>query len=129
MNRADRVKQLALAVTAAFFLVCALRFWLLYGDGAPWRVECTRDETAAAAQAESDWPVSLLPGERIDVNAAPAVELTRLPGIGAARAQAIADWRAEHGPFQSPEQLMEVPGIGPGILAQISEYITVSNTD
>jgi competence ComEA-like helix-hairpin-helix protein len=34
------------------------------------------------------------------------------------------DWRAEHGPFASPEELTQVPGIGEGLLEQIRDNIT-----
>ena len=47
-----------------------------------------------------------------------------LPGIGAVRAQAILDYRAEHGPFRYPEELIRVKGIGEGILSGILEQIT-----
>ena len=130
MSRAGRGKKLVLAAAAAFFLVCALRFLLLYGDSAPYRVSTTKHEGAVVSQEESDdWPVSLLPGERIDLNTAPAADLARLPQIGDKRAAAIVAWREEHGPFQSTGELVEVSGIGQGILEQISGYITVSDTD
>ena len=78
-------------------------------------------------QTEEDtWPESLLPGERIDLNTAPVADLERLPGIGAVKAQAIADWREEHGAFQHPEELMEVYGIGEKIYESLNGYITVN---
>ena len=130
MSRTNRAEQLALVLCAAFFLVCAGRFWLLHGGDAPYRVSTTRNDTAAASEeGKAEWPVSLLPGERIDLNTALAADLERLPQIGAARAQAIVAWREEYGPFQTTEELMEVSGIGEGIFGQISGYITVSHTD
>ncbi len=50
----------------------------------------------------------LAPGERIDVDRAPALELTRLPRIGTALATRIAAYRDENGPFGSLEALAEV---------------------
>ena len=129
MGRASRVQKLALLTAMAFFLVCALRFWLLYGGQALYRVSATKQETDISQEKQEEWPVSLLPGERIDLNTAPAADLARLPQIGAKRAEAIVAWREEYGPFQSAGQLVEVSGIGVGILEEISGYITVSGTD
>ena len=74
---------------------------------------------------ESSQPESLLEGERIPVNTADVYELDRLPGIGPTKAQAIVDYRTEHGPFQSAEQLLEVSGIGEATLEGLLDYITL----
>ena len=52
-----------------------------------------------------------------------------LPGIGEVRAQAILDYRAEHGPFRYPEELIRVKGIGEGILSGILDQITTGGQD
>ena len=49
----------------------------------------------------------------IDVNRATLDDLISLPGIGPALAQRIIDYRSEHGPFQSVDELERVSGIGP----------------
>lgn len=61
---------------------------------------------------------------RLNVNTATAPELERLPGIGPSLAQAIIEYREDNGPFQEPKDLLAVPGIGPGKLAQIEDLIT-----
>ena len=49
----------------------------------------------------------------VDVNTADARTLAReLDGIGLSRAQAIVDYRNEHGPFKGPEDLARVKGVG-----------------
>ncbi len=68
----------------------------------------------------------LLEGEILDLNTASQGDLTRLPGIGEGRAAEITAWRETHGGFSTIEEVMEVPGIGPGIFARIQPYITVS---
>lgn len=61
----------------------------------------------------------------VNINTATVDELDKLPNIGEQRAQDIVAYREENGPFDIPEALTEVPGIGEGILAQIIDYITV----
>ena len=130
MGRVRTGEKLALLLAVSFFVLCALRFWLVHGRGEPWQVSGTKNETAAVSQVEqAQWPESLLPGERIDLNTAPAAELSRLPQIGENRARAIVTWREKHGPFRTAGQLMKVPGISRELFGQISEYVTVSDTD
>ena len=61
----------------------------------------------------------------IDINTATATCLQTLPGIGAARADAIIAHRQETGPFSAPDGITAVPGIGDGIHARIASLITV----
>lgn len=64
-------------------------------------------------------------GFPININTASKNTLTALPGIGEVKAQAIIDYRTEHGPFTDPEQLMEVSGIGPATYEKLKDYITI----
>ena len=68
-------------------------------------------------------PAALSDGA-VDVNTAGLEELMALPGIGAARARAILEYRDAHGPFRYPEDLIRVKGIGENILSGILEQIT-----
>jgi competence protein ComEA len=52
----------------------------------------------------------------ININTADATALIQLKGIGAKKAEAIVAWRKANGKFTSPEQLLEVKGIGAAIL-------------
>lgn len=61
----------------------------------------------------------------IDINKASAEELSTLPGIGATKAIAIVDYRELNGKFLSIEELVNVKGIGPKMLAKISAFISV----
>ena len=68
----------------------------------------------------------LLPGERIDLDRADVMEITRLPRIGPALAQRIVAWRSEHGAFGGLARFDSVPGVGPRLLESIRSFITFS---
>jgi competence protein ComEA len=51
--------------------------------------------------------------QKININQASQAELTELKGIGPVLSQRIVEYREEYGPFQSPEDIMDVKGIGP----------------
>lgn len=76
-----------------------------------------------ARVAESARPLAA--GETIEVNRADAVQLQRLPGVGAARAKAIVDERETGGPFASVADLARVRGVGPGLLERWAGAIRV----
>lgn len=67
----------------------------------------------------------LAAGEKININTATAEQLDELYGIGPSRAQAIVDYRNEHGNFQSIEDIMKVNGIKQGEFDKIKDNITV----
>ena len=64
----------------------------------------------------------------VNINSAGAEALETLPMIGPTRASAIIRYRDEHGNFSKPEDIMNVPGIGPGVFGNIKVYITVSDS-
>lgn len=59
----------------------------------------------------------------VHINSATVEELDTLPGVGPSLAQAIIDYRDEHGPFASLEDLDDVPGIGPAKLEEIRAQV------
>jgi len=75
---------------------------------------------ALAAQAADPQPG--LAGT-VNVNTATAEELQLLPGIGAARADALIELRKQRGGFKSIEQLKEVKGIGDASLERLRPYV------
>jgi competence protein ComEA len=62
---------------------------------------------------------------KININTASAAELDLLEGIGPVKAQAIIDYRNEHGFFRTVDELINVPGIGPATLEAIRDQVTV----
>ena len=63
--------------------------------------------------------------ELIDINAATAEQLQRVPGIGETLARRIIEFRAEHGPFEKVDDLLNVQGIGTTTLDKMRPFLTV----
>jgi competence protein ComEA len=61
----------------------------------------------------------------IRLNTASVTELERLPGVGPVLAGRIAGYRDEHGPFDTVEGLLDVPGIGEVKLAALRDAVIV----
>lgn len=59
----------------------------------------------------------------VNVNTADLKALESLPGIGAAKAQAIIDYRTQNGKFKSIDDLKKVKGISDKILEKIKAEI------
>ena len=132
MRRLSPVNIGAMVLALLFVCICGGGF-LARNTAGPWQVITTRNEADSPASvsvpAEETAPVSLLPGEQIDLNTAAARDLARLPQIGEKRAADIVAFREEQGPFQRTEDLMQVSGIGEGIFGQIKAYVTVSGVE
>jgi len=62
---------------------------------------------------------------KVNINKAGMDELVALPYIGEVKARAIIEYREEHGPFNSIEDLLNVKGIGPKTLEKIRDYIVL----
>ena len=59
----------------------------------------------------------------ININTANEVELEELPGIGAAIAERIIDYRNKNGKFKNIEDIKNVPGIGDSKFEKIKDLI------
>jgi len=85
----------------------------------------TRPEAQVAPPREATGPPET-PAARVDVNSATAADLERLPRVGPALAQRIIEHRQRHGPFQTPEDLRHVRGIGPSTVRLLEPLVTFS---
>lgn len=73
------------------------------------------DEVALATQSQS-----------ININEADAATLAAgLKGVGQSRAEAIVRYREEFGPFFAVEDLLQVKGIGAGVIDKNRDRITL----
>jgi competence protein ComEA len=61
----------------------------------------------------------------VNINTADETALESLPGVGPVTAQAILQWRGDHGGFTSVDELLEVSGIGDATLAEIAPFVTL----
>jgi competence protein ComEA len=61
----------------------------------------------------------------VNINTADEATLETLNGVGPVLAAAIIQYRREHGPFASVDQLDEVSGIGPATLEDLRSQVTV----
>jgi competence protein ComEA len=59
----------------------------------------------------------------MSLNSAPASELVELPGVGPVLAERIVSFREDNGPFETVEDLLEVPGIGEAKLSSIRDLV------
>lgn len=87
----------------------------------------SQDQVDSNMQETSDGTDSLnaSQGNKVNLNNAAKEDLMTLKGIGQARADDIIKYRTEHGPFQSIEEIMNVPGIKNNAFEKIKDDITV----
>ena len=84
--------------------------------------------TAAAAHdreahAQASKPAA---AAAVNVNTATAADLAKLPGIGAATAARIIEYRQKNGPFKKVEELMNVRGIGEKSFLKLKPLVSVA---
>ena len=62
---------------------------------------------------------------KVNINTASADELSQLKGVGAKYAAKIVEYREKNGPFKSPQDLMNVQGIGSKTFEANKEMISI----
>ncbi|MCF7813752.1 MAG: ComEA family DNA-binding protein [Candidatus Cloacimonetes bacterium] len=77
--------------------------------------------------AETSQPSQAQKEEKININCASLDELTRLPGIGPAKAERILALRRELGNFSNKDQLLQVKGIGAKTLEKMRDMIILED--
>lgn len=62
---------------------------------------------------------------KVNINSATKEQLMTLVGVGAAKAEAIIQYRTEHGLFKKIEDIMQIPGIKEAAFLKIKDAIVV----
>ena len=81
------------------------------------------EETSGKATSSNTTPSNSKQGV-ININTATLEELQTIKGIGKKKAEAILQYRKEHGAFRSKEDLLQVKGIGKKALEAIESQVT-----
>ncbi len=69
--------------------------------------------------------VAKQPEAPININTASEEELMKLPGVGPKLAKGIVEYRTKNGPFNAPEDLMKVKGIGQKKFEKMKDFVVV----
>ncbi len=59
----------------------------------------------------------------LNVNTATEEDLLLIPGIGPGRASAISAWMRQNGPVSSIDELDDIPGVGPSLMEVFREFL------
>ena len=65
----------------------------------------------------------------LNINTATLADLQKLPGVGAATAERIIEYRQKNGPFKKIEEVMNVQGIGEKVFLTLRPQLTVGAPD
>jgi comEA protein len=101
--------RMTTAIALALALACSMNALAQQPAGSP---------KASTTVASSAAPINL--------NSATAMQLETLPGVGAATAQRILEYRQKNGGFKKVEDLMNIRGVGEKSFLKIKPLVTVS---
>ena len=63
--------------------------------------------------------------DKVNINTADVKQLMSLDGVGRKLAEKIVEYRKEHGPFNKPDELRKVEGVGAGLWQRNRERVVV----
>ena len=79
----------------------------------------------AGAQERSAGQARTAEQAPLDLNTATQAQLEALPGVGAATAKSIIEYRQKNGGFKKIEELMNIKGVGEKSFLKLKPLITV----
>ena len=88
-----------------------------------------RDTARAASRNAAHRATAAEKSARVCLNTAAKEELLALPGVGEKTAERILAYRDMYGKFVTVEQLLDVEGIGEGLLEQLRPYVYVEESE
>ena len=99
--------------------------------------EAVQQRTAPGSTAQDEWrsrveekaATAAEKSARVCLNTAAKEELLALPGVGEKTAERILAYRDTYGKFVTVEQLLDVEGIGEGLLEQLRPYVYVEESE
>lgn len=94
-------------------------------DGSKVLVPIWNEQPSSTGGGQTSAGNTVQAGLPVNINTASLESLMSLPGIGEVKAQAIIDYRTEHGPFTAPEDIQNVHGIGPSTYENLKDLITI----
>lgn len=107
------IRQVSIHVPVAAELFASLAPQELFSENSP---------VAAAPKAKA---IQSAEQSIVPVNSADEKQLQRISGIGPVLSRRIAEYRALHGLFREPEDLLKVKGIGPKKLQHMKPHISL----
>ena len=84
-------------------------------------------DQGALKKSLDDVVESCVNGVGVDLNTASKQLLTYVSGLGQSLAKRIIDFRNEHGPFSSRDQIRQVTGLGPKAFEQAAGFLRIRN--
>lgn len=98
---------------------------LVFGSDAP--LDKSSSSSKSTTEATSSKPSTKKTDltTKVNLNTATLEQLCTLVGIGPAKAQAIIDYRTEHGAFTTIEDITKVKGIGPATLNKNKDRLEI----
>ena len=69
--------------------------------------------------------MEILAHQKVNINTADTTRLTTLTGVGTQLAKRITEYRKQNGPFQKPEDIMQVKGVGQKVFNQNKDRIVL----